>query len=168
MQAQVMSALELTRQTNSLANGPSIQLGPVAVHSMLSGVITVVRPLAARVGLAVLHDTDKQADAVCCADPVQLHRVLVHLVLRTLAGERTPGHVRILSTFAPGEAQLRILGRGAPASLDAAADRQALAAAERILHAMGGLLILEPRRAGYLPVCVALRALTTSVLQHAA
>ena len=155
--------MQLSLQAEALASmETAVHPGPVALQAMIAGVMATVQPHAALAGLSVLHDADSHADAICCADPAQLHRVLVYLTLRALDAEYAPGHVRIMATLTSKEAQLRILGRGPlkPAAPGVGDCRQDLTAARRVLQAMGGALVLEPRRAGYLPVCVVLRALS--------
>ena len=171
LRAYAASALDLAHQVENLQSSASaLSLGPVAIRALVRDVIEPLEPAAVEAGLAVLRDLDSRCDGVCCADAAQLRRVLSHLLLRALCLEQAPGHVRVMVTFSRGEAQVLILSRTTQAVLATHADaaRADLVAPQRLLQAMGGSLILEPRRAGYLPLCIALPALSAAYASRAA
>jgi hypothetical protein len=84
--------------------------------------------------------------------------------------EQVPGHVRVMVTLSGREAHILVLSRTPEATLAAHYDaaRNDLIAPQRLLKAMGGSLVLEPRRAGYLPLCIALPALSAASARRAA
>ena len=171
LSASAASAVEIARGVERLdLNGAGLSLGPVAVQALVGEVVQALDPQARKVGLAVLRDTDSRCDGVCCADRGQLRAVVSHLLLRALCLELGPGHVRVMVTLSGREAHVRVLSRTPEATLAAHADaaRHDLAAPQRLLQAMGGSLVLEPRRAGYLPLCIALPALSAAPAQRAA
>ena len=73
-------------------------------------------------------------------------------------------------TLTSREAQILILSHTPAMILARHADgaREDLVAPQRLLQAMGGSLVLEPRRAGYLPLCIVLPALSAAYVSHAA
>ncbi len=170
LNAYAASALDLDRRTRELDLDAGLGLGPVAIQALVAGVLERLDPLARKAGLALLRDVHSGCDGVCCADPALLRDVLSHLVLRALSLEQAPGHVRVMATLTAHEAHILILSRTSGTTLadhrDAA--RQDLISPQRLLQAMGGSLVLEPRRGGYLPLCIALPALAAATVRRAA
>ena len=171
LNAYAASAVEIARRALDLdLDAASLILGPVAVQAMVTSVVQQLEPQARRAGLHLLHDDNSRYDGVCCADADQLRAVLSHLLLRALSMEQAAGHVRVMVTLGGCEAHILVLSRTPEAILTAHAEaaRDDLIAPQRLLQAMGGSLVLEPRRAGYLPICIALPALAAADLRHAA
>ncbi|WP_174299695.1 hypothetical protein [Caulobacter sp. S45] len=170
LNAYAASTLEIDRRTRDLATGPGLALGPVAVQALIGDVLQRLEPLAREAELALLRDVHPARDGVCCAEPRRLRTVVYHLILRALSMEQAPGHVRVTVELTGHEAHILILSRTPEARLadhgDAA--RQDLVAPQRLLQAMGGSLVLEPRRAAYLPLCIALPALSAATMRVAA
>ena len=162
LSAYARSAIEITQQAASLEPTDGLRLGPVAVQALVSRVVHELDPLARQGRLVLLRDADSRCDGVCCAEPARLRTVFRHLLLRALSMEQAPGHVRIMVTLIGHEARIAILSRTPEATLAAHAEaaRQDLIAPQRLLQSMGGSLVLEPRRAGYLPLCIAVPALS--------
>ena len=170
LNAYSASALDLKHRTRELDLDCGLHIGPVAVQALVGDVLQRLDPLARRADLALLRDVHSGCDGVCCADPLLLRRVVSHLVLRALSLEQAPGHVRVMVTLTAREAHILILSRTPETTLadHRAAARRDLVAPQRLLQAMGGSLVLEPRRAGYLPLCIALPALAASTARRAA
>ena len=94
-------------------------------------------------------------------DAALLRLVLRHLTLRALMGEVAPGPIRMELTLSDWEARLCVLARAGaqPAARHRALDGVSeLSALRQLLAPLGGALAAEPRRAGYLPLTVILRA----------
>ena len=170
LNAYAASALGLQRRARDLDLDSGLHLGPVAVQALVADVLRRLDPLARKAGLSLLRQVHSGCDGVCCADPALLREVVHHLVLRALSLEQAPGHVRVLATLTAHEAHILVLSRTPETTMadhrDAA--RHDLVAPQRLLQAMGGSLVLEPRRAGYLPLCIALPALAASSARRAA
>ncbi len=162
LNAYAASVPKMSRQVDTLdPSAAALNLGPVAVRALVEEVLQGLEPLACEAGFTLLRDADSRCDGVCCADPGELRRVLFHLVLRALSMEQAPGHVRVIITFTGYEARVLILTRTPETGPVAHTGgvRSDLIAPQRLLQAMGGALVLEPRRAGYLPLCIVLPAL---------
>ncbi len=170
LKAYAASALEMERLQKGPDQAPALTLGPVAVEALVGDVVQGLAPLARQSELTLMCDARSAREGVCCADAAQLHRVVSHLVLRALAMEQAPGHVRVMASLTAPEAHVLILS---PTPETTMARRRGaacydLAAARRLIQAMGGSLVLEPRRAGYLPLCIALPALAAASPRRAA
>ena len=170
LNAYAASAVEMERRTKELESGVALNHGPIALQALIGEILQRLEPLARMSDLALLRDVHSGCDGVCCADPEQLRSVLHHLILRALSLEPTPGHVRIMVTLTSREAHILILSRTPAAKLAEHPDsaRDDLVAPQRLLQAMGGSLVLEPRRGGYLPLCIALPALAAAAARCAA
>ncbi len=170
LNAYAASTVEIARHAGALDPGGCLDMGPVAVQALVGEVVRDLEPRARQAGLTLYHDSHSHRDGVCCADPSELRRVLSHLLLRALSMESAPGHVRVAVSFTNCEARILVLSRTPEAVLSGHADaaRKDLVAPQRLLQAMGGSLVLEPRRAGYLPLCIALPALFALSDLHAA
>ncbi len=161
--AYAASTLKIVRQADALdPSETALDVGPVAVRALVEAVLLDLEPLAREAGLALLRDGGVGGDGVCCGDPGELRGVLRHLVLRALTFEQAPGHLRVAVAFTGYEVRILILSRSPEAKLATRSDvyRDDLIAPQRLVQAMGGSLVLEPRRAGYLPLCLALPALS--------
>ena len=135
-----------------------LHLTAAAVHPLVDEVLAGIEPLLAAHDLRLVRDLDARGDLSCFCEPNALCLVLRHLILHALMLERIGGHVRVATMLSRQEAQIRVLSReeDAEGQSRAASDPDARIASQRLLRAMGGALVLEPRRAGYLPICVAL------------
>ena len=170
LNAYAASAMSLQQRARELDLDPGLRLGPVAVRALVAEVLQRLDPLAQKAELSLLRDIRSGCDGVCCADPALLRDVVSHLVLRALSLEQAPGHVRVAITLTAHEAHILVLSRTPETTMadhrDAA--RHDLVAPQRLLQAMGGSLVLEPRRAGYLRLCIALPALAAAAARRAA
>ena len=159
LNAYVASTFEVALQAEALAAGAErLDLAPVDLNEVMDRVAAVLTPLAAAQGVRLLNDSGARAISLPQGDARRLHSVLFHLLARALAGEEPGGHVRILTASSSREVCVRILIRSpeTAAGRTARTCRDDLSAAQRILRAMGGALVLEPRRAGYQPLCLVL------------
>ena len=158
--ACIASSFEVALQAEALAAGMDrLDTGSVDLAAILDNVVAVLQPLAQGSGIGLLREGARVGVEHPQGDARRLHSLLFHLVARALAAETPGGHVRVAASWCAGEACIRVLSRIAessvhPATLPEARD---LAPARYLLSTMGGALLLEPRRAGYQPVCMVLR-----------
>ncbi len=167
--AYIASVLELALKAQSLTSGATrLHTCLTDLHALSGEVVEMLHPLAQVCGLKVVRDASpSRADG--WADPEALYVVLSYLILRTLTGVPAPGHIRIMVTASACEAQILILSPlshvvggegGSTPEFD-------LNAAHGVLRAMGGALVLEPRRAGYSPLSVTFRSTPPLPLRRA-
>ena len=160
MNAYTAAAYEVEMQAEALAAGVErLEACPVDIACLLDQVAAVLRPLAESGGVRLLRDGVSTGVHHQQADARRLHSVIFHLVARALAAETPGGHVRVAASWCAGEACVRILSRNLDPPTGAATTHGThdLAASRYVLDAMGGVLLLEPRRGGYQPICVVLR-----------
>ena len=152
--------MDVVRRAEALQDGAAVaSVRPTALQALVTQVLAPLDARAATAGLRLYRDTDSRSDVLALSDDQSLRIVLLHLVLRALAREPAPGHIRLVTTFSPGAARIAILSRAPdPPDRASAAEDVGLWAAERVLLSMDGALEREPRRAGYLPLCIVLPA----------
>ena len=165
------SLIELALQIEALEDGsPPSCRHLVRLGDLVADVVDALGPTAAEAGLRLFRDTLPCTDLACSGEPRRLRLVLHHLLLRTLVDEPAPGHVRVTLTCTRKEARITLLSRAPePARMRRPAGGLSdLAAADRLLGTMKGVLVLEPRRGGYLPLTLALPVLADAPAAQAA
>lgn len=157
LNVHVASTFAVALQAEALAAGTEgLHLAPVDLGEVLDRIVAVLGPLAAAQGVRLFREGPR-AISLPQGDARRLHNVLFHLLARALAAEAPGGHARVLTAWSSRDVCVRILTRSPePLARTSRACRDDLSAARRVLRAMGGALVLEPRRAGYLPLCLVL------------
>jgi hypothetical protein len=150
--------LQVCAQQIALGGAP-LQLGPVSIRTVVRGAVAAL-PSPVQERLTAPSDA-AGPDTVCCADPVWLHRLLVHLLLEATTGAHAASRVELRIEFGtPGEAHLVLSASDASLLAGSAAE---LGVVKSLLELMGGDLVLEPRRAGSSPLRLVLKALPCAV-----
>lgn len=155
------SLLEVALQLEALRDGSArLDLQSISLARLMDEVALELGPLARSAGLRLQQAPVPATAAEWRTDASLLRLVVRHLSLRALVGEVAPGPVRLDVAVTVQEARLRVLSRGTPpASRQRALDGVSeLSAIQRLLAALGGALVIEPRRSGYTPLNVILRA----------
>ena len=170
LKAYLASAAEVMRHADALQSDVlEGSVRPVALQALVADVLSALEPTAAGCGLRLYRDTDSRSDGVWPLDALRFGMALRHLVLRTLACETGPGHIRLLTTLAPDAARVIVLSRTPEPIVSRGDDRETgLWAAERLLLSQGGVLEREPRRAGYFPLSIVLKPSPSAVRACAA
>ncbi len=156
LRAYLASTLEVVRHADA---PPDSVIEPAGLQALVAEALTALDPVAREAGLRLHRDLDSRSDGAALLDARGFRLALRHLVLRALAREARPGHIRVMTTISPGLTRVAVLSRAPdPPGGPARGEDVGLWAAERILQDMGGGLDHEPRRAGYLPLSIVLQA----------
>jgi hypothetical protein len=154
MNAYVASAVDVALEAEALGDGTPARRVRTPIHDLVAEVADALQPCAKAAGATLAYDRDSRWSCVAITDPGRLRKALTHLILRAMSGAEAGVLVRVVVAAEPAATRIGVMAVRSgpePGLFD-------LAALVRLVQAIGGAVVVEPLRAGCIPISIVLPA----------